>query len=167
LPLNYALSALGALASASSVYPSGDYAASAVNDGDRRGLNWGAGGGWNDATRGLWPDHVAVSFGGAPKAISEVRVYTLQNSFANPSEPDANTDASVYGILDFEVQALDPATGQWATLPGGAINGNTRAVRVVSLARPVTTTAVRVLVNRGREHFSRVVELEAFGAPGQ
>ena len=166
LPVNYALASLGSVAAASSVDHPG-YPASSVNDGDRAGLNWSAGGGWNDATRGAWPDHVAVSFHGAPKAITEVRVYTLQNSFASPVEPTPSTDASLYGIVDFEVQALDPATGQWATVPGGAVAGNTQAMRVVSLARPVTAAGVRVLVTRGREHYSRVVELEAFGAPGQ
>jgi serine protease AprX len=166
LPVNYALAGFGSLASASSVYaPS--FPAAAATDGDRRGASWGAGGGWNDATRDLWPDHLAVAFGGAPKAVFEVRVYTVQNDFTSPVEPNASTDASVYGITDFEVQALDPATGRWATVPGGVVTGNTKALRVVSLQRPITTTAVRILVNRAREHFSRVVELEAFGAPGQ
>ena len=41
----------GATAAASSTYGSG-YPASAAINGDRKGLNWNSGGGWNDATAG-------------------------------------------------------------------------------------------------------------------
>jgi hypothetical protein len=42
-----ALVANGAVASASSSYATG-YGPSGVNNGDRKSLNWGNGGGWND-----------------------------------------------------------------------------------------------------------------------
>src|SRR5208282_3562106 len=51
-PIDVALAANGGTASASStyVYPGYSFPASAVINGDRTGLNWGYGGGWNDAT---------------------------------------------------------------------------------------------------------------------
>ena len=50
--VNVALAANGGVASASTTYVAPGYAfpVAAVNNGDRAGLNWGNGGGWNDAT---------------------------------------------------------------------------------------------------------------------
>ena len=45
---NLALPSNGGVASASSTY-SAKYPVAAVNNGDRKGLKWGAGGGWSDA----------------------------------------------------------------------------------------------------------------------
>jgi hypothetical protein len=56
--LNVALAANGGIA-ASSTYSSG-YARSGAIDGDRKGLNCGAGGGWNDATPNAWPDWLEI-----------------------------------------------------------------------------------------------------------
>ncbi|MBC7933617.1 MAG: tandem-95 repeat protein [Rubrivivax sp.] len=167
-PVNYALTALGSVPSASSVYTSRNYSVTSAFDGDNTGNGWEQGGGWNDATRDVWPDSLSVAFGGGAKTINEIRVYTLQNNFNAPVVPDANTDASLYGIQDFEVQVFNTATGQFETVPVvGTITGNTKALRVITLAQPVTTTAVRIVVNMGRAHYSRIVELEAYGGPGQ
>ncbi len=46
---NVALASAGAVASASSTYSAG-YPVAAVNNNERAGVNWGNGGGWNDAT---------------------------------------------------------------------------------------------------------------------
>src|SRR6185437_13864883 len=46
---NVALAANGGTAVASSTY-NANFPASGTNDGDRRGTNWGSGGGWNDGT---------------------------------------------------------------------------------------------------------------------
>lgn len=163
--VNYALAALGATASPSSVY-SVNYAALGVIDGDNTGAKWGAGGGWSDATRNLWPDTLTVTLGGA-KLISQLRVYTLRDNYGASSPVDANTDANLYGIRDFEVQTFNAAAGQFVTVPGGAVTGNTKALRVFTLAQPVSTGAVRVLVHFGRDELSRVVEVEAYGPQGQ
>jgi PKD repeat protein len=161
---NYALAVNGGLASASSTYASRSYPPEAANNGDRTGGGWEAGtGGWNDNTRGIWGDSLEMTFN-LPKTISEIRVFTLQNDFRHPVEPDASTPADVYGILDFNVQYWDGAT--WQTVTGGSVTGNNKAMRVFAFA-DITTTKVRVLVNDGRVYFSRIVELEAFGTPGQ
>lgn len=162
--VNYALTALSSLPSASSTYTTRNYSVESAFDGERAGGGWEQGGGWNDGTRDLWPDSLEVMFAGAPKAISEIRVYTVQNDFRNPVVPDENTDASSYGIQNFEVQTWN---GTWVTVPGGTIIGNTKAMRVIVLSTPITTTKVRVVVNLGREHYSRIVELEAYGVANQ
>lgn len=60
---NVALSANGAIAMASSVHVSGNYPVAAVNNGDRRAMNWGSGGGWNDNTQGDYSsDIVQINF---------------------------------------------------------------------------------------------------------
>jgi hypothetical protein len=158
-PMNVALSSTGAEASASSTYSSRNYPASSAIDGEHKGVNWENGGGWNDSTRGVWPDWLEVGFNGS-KTINEIRVYTVQNDFHNPVEPTPTTPADVYGILDFDVQYWDGS--QWVTVPGGSVIGNDKAMRVFTFP-DITTTRIRVFVNDGRVYFSRIVELEAFG----
>ncbi|MBC8030759.1 MAG: S8 family serine peptidase [Pyrinomonadaceae bacterium] len=163
--VNYALTTLGSVPAASSTYTTRNYSTDSAFDGERSGGGWEQGGGWNDATRDAWPDSLDITFGGGAKTISEVHVYTLQNDYRNPVVPDENTDASVYGIQDFEIQTWNGVL--WVTVPGGTITGNTKAMRVISLGSPVTTTGIRIVVNMGRAHYSRIVELECYGAPGQ
>ena len=163
--VNYALTTLGSVPTASSTYTTRNYSTESAFDGERSGGGWEQGGGWNDATRSEWPDSLSISFGGGDKTISEIRVYTLQNDYRNTVVPDENTDASIYGIQDFEVQTFNGVL--WVTVPGGTITGNTKAMRVITLGSPITTTGIRIVVNMGRAHYSRIVELEAYGAPGQ
>lgn len=44
--------------------------------GDRKDVNWGNGGGWNDATAGSYPDWLQVDFDGT-KDIHEIDLLTL------------------------------------------------------------------------------------------
>ena len=103
--VNVALAANGGTAAASSTY-SASYAASSANNGDRKGIGWGNGGNWNDATGNAWPDWLEVSFNGA-QTIEEIDVFTMQDNYQAPSEPTASMTFSQYGIRDFEVQVLD------------------------------------------------------------
>jgi PKD repeat protein len=164
--VNYALSTNGALAIPSTSHLSGSYPAAAAINGDRNGANWGtATGGWNDGTRALYPDTLEVNFDGPAKAITEIRVYTLQNNWKNnPGEPNENTSCSGEGILDFDVQTWNGTA--WVTVPGGSVTGNDRAMRIFTFPA-ITTTKFRVLVNNSRNNFSRIVELEAYGLAGQ
>jgi hypothetical protein len=157
--LNVAQSVNNALAVASSTYSSRSYPPSSTNDGEHKGTNWENGGGWNDATRDVWPDTLEIDYG-LSRTIDEIRVYTVQNNFLAPVEPTATTPADLYGIEDFDVQYFDGST--WVTVPGGAITGNDRAMRVL-LFEPITTTKIRVCINKGRNHFSRITEVESFG----
>jgi hypothetical protein len=158
-PANVALASAGATATGSSEYGNGGFPASSAIDGEHKGLNWGAGGGWNDNTRDLYPDSLEVAFN-ASRTINEIRVYTVQNDFHNPVEPTPTTPADIHGILDFEVQTWDGSA--WVTIPGGSVVGNDKAMRIFTFA-DVTTTKIRVLVTNSRVHYSRITEVEAFG----
>ena len=118
--LNVAAQANGGVASASSTY-SVNYPVKSVNDGDRQGLNWGNGGGWNDATVYQYPDWVKINFAGA-QSISEIDVFTLQDNYANPVNPTPTLTFSQLGITDFQVQYWDGAA--WVTVTGGNVTGN-------------------------------------------
>jgi Zn-dependent metalloprotease len=155
--------ALGATASASSEYVNGGYPASSAIDGEHKGLNWGNNGGWNDSTRDTYPDWLEIAFDGT-KTLTQIIVYTVQNNVSNPEEPTPLTPADLYGIEDFDVQYWDGDS--WETVTGGNVVGNDKAMRVFAFA-PVETTKIRVMVNKGRSHWSRITEVEAFGCSSQ
>jgi subtilisin family serine protease len=159
--VNYALPAQGGVALASSVHSSGYAPAGAVN-GDRRGAPWGGGAGWNDATMNTFPDWLEVQFG-AGRTIDEINVFSVQDAYTSPSEPTPAMTFTLYGLQSFDVQYWTGST--WATVPGGAISGNTLVWRQVTFA-PITTTAIRVFVSQALGSWSRIAELEAIGPGG-
>src|SRR4029453_17587722 len=74
-PINVAAAAQGATATASSAF--GDsYGPSSAIDGDRKGLNWGNGGGWADGTSTVFPDWLQIDFA-SPQTINEIDVFTV------------------------------------------------------------------------------------------
>jgi len=154
--VNVALAANGATASASSTYSSA-YPASGTNDGDRKGANWGNGGGWNDATTD-YPDWLQIDFGDS-KTINEIDVFTIQDNYASPSEPTMDMIFGSYGITAFDVQYLNGSS--WVTLPGGSVTGNNKVWRKFTFS-PITTTKIRVLVNNSLYYYSRLAEVEAW-----
>jgi hypothetical protein len=158
---NFAASAKGATATASSSHPDRNYMPSGAIDGDVVGVNWENNGGWNDGTRGQWPDSLEVTFNG-PKTINQIRVYSLQNNFKSPATPTPEMTCDLYGLLDFDVQTWNGSA--WVTVPGGEIRGNSLVLRPVFF-NPVTTTKIRINVLNARAHYSRVVEVEALGCP--
>ena len=158
--INHAALGFGGVAQASSAY-SAAYGASSVNNGDRRGSDWGAGGGWNDATGGSWPDSVQVNFSGS-KTITEVDVYMVQDNFESPQDPTETMTFTQWGITNFEVQTWNGAA--WVTVPGGNVTGNDRVWRKFSFPA-ITTSAVRLWVTASRGGYSRVTEIEAWGTP--
>jgi hypothetical protein len=159
--MNSAAPSNGATVSASSQYSTA-YPVSAINDGDRKGLNWGAGGGWNDATYGAYPDWVEVDFSGA-KNVDEVDVFTLQDNYGSPIEPVEALTFSAYGITDFNLQYWDDAVG-WKQVPGATVAGNNK-VWTRFLFGQLTTSKIRVVVNNSLAGFSRITEVEAWGMP--
>ena len=149
------------MVSASSTY-SADYPTTAVNDGDRKGLNWGSGGGWSDATANAYPDSLEVSFDGV-KTIDEIDVVTLQDAYTSPAEPTESMTFGSYGITAFEVQYWDGSA--WVTVPGGSVSGNNLVWRKFSFPA-VSTDRIRVQITAALESFSRVIEVEAYGSGG-
>jgi hypothetical protein len=157
---NFALASNGGVASASSEY-SASYPVSGANNGDRRGLNWGNGGGWNDATAGSYPDWLQIDLDGN-KTIDEIDVFTLQDNYQSPSEPDLNMVFSQYGISHFDVEYWNGS--EWATVSGGSITGNSKVWTQIAFS-PITTDKIRVQVNNSLAGYSRLVEVEAWGDP--
>lgn len=135
------------------------YPTTAVNDGDRKGLNPGAGGYWNDATSNEFPDWVQINFAGS-KTITEIDVYTLHDTYTTPIDPTASMSFSTYGITDVDVQYWDGSA--WVTVPGGSISGNRQVWRRVTFPA-LTTDRIRVVVNGAIDMWSRIVEIEAWG----
>src|SRR5262249_23949521 len=86
--VNVALASNGSTTTASSTFSSNYPSGSAIN-GDRKGLPWGSGGGWNDNSSSTFPDWLEVDFN-QPKTIQEIDVFTLQDNFASPVDPTAS-----------------------------------------------------------------------------
>ena len=159
---NFALAPNGATASASST-SSSSYPASAAINGDRKGVNWGLGGGWMDGTSNAYPDWIQVDFNGG-KTIDEVDVFTLQDNYTNPSEPTEAMTFSQYGIVDFQVQYWNGLG--WATVAGGSVTGNNKVWKKITFSQ-ITTSKMRVKVTNALSNYSRVTEVEAWGpSPG-
>jgi hypothetical protein len=159
--MNMALSANGAVAAASSIYGANYGTAGAIN-GDRKGLGWGAGGGWNDGTANTYPDWIEVTFSGS-KTIDEVSVFSMQDNYTAPVEPTATMTFGSWGLRNFEVQYWTGTA--WAPIPGASITNNNLVWRKFTFT-PVTTTKIRVHITGALNGFSRMVELEAWGVSG-
>jgi len=65
-----------------------------------------------------------------------------------------------FGLQDFDVQFWTGSA--WQTVPGGSVLNNNKVWRKITFP-PVTTTKVRVMVNRALGSFSQIVELEVWG----
>lgn len=138
--------ALGEQASASSTH--GNFKVCGAVDGDTSSDNWSTSTGWNDGTRGSFPDTYDVTLA-EPASISRVELYTLDSQ---------RYPAASYGLRDWDVQVL--AGGTWQTVV--EVRGNV-AGRVTSTFDPVTATAVRIVALDSNSHdYSRIVELEVF-----
>ncbi len=159
--LNMALAANGGVATASSTY-SANYPAAGTINGDRKGLFWGAGGGWNDGTPNTSPDWLEITFNGS-KTIDEVNVFTMQDNYTAPVEPTPTLTFGYWGIRAFEVQYWTGTA--WAAVPGGSVTNNNLVWRRFVFA-PVTTTRIRVYITGALNGFSRVMEVEAWGVAG-
>lgn len=156
--VNVAASSQGATATASSLYSYGTFTAASTINGDRRGLNWGAGGGWNDGTPDVYPDWLQVDFSGA-KTINEVNVFTCQDNHAAPSEPTEAMIFSLYGLKGYQVEYWTGSA--WVSV--GSVSGNDKVWSKVNFPA-VTTTKIRVLTNDALASYSRITEVEAYQA---
>lgn len=155
LPVNVALAANGGVATASST--ANGWNMTAVNDGDRTATG-GAAGAWADATQGVYPDWLQITFNGQ-KTINEIDVFTLQDNFSALVAPTSTETFSNYGITAFDVQYWNGSA--WTTVTGGSIAGNNLVWKKVTFTA-VTTDRIRVLVNGAADGYGRIVELEAY-----
>ncbi len=154
---NVALAVNGGVASASTTNSAG-FSPGSVIDNRRSGAGWGAGGGWNDATPGAFPDWIQVNFKGV-KTIDHVVVYSVQDNYTNPVEPTDAMTFSLRGITDFLVQGFDGAN--WVTL--ATVSGNQRVKRTVTFA-PYATDRIRIHITNALGTWSRVTEVEAWSS---
>ena len=156
---NVALASTGALATASSTW-NANFPVSAVNNGDRTGAGFGAGGVWTDGTASVFPDSVTIVFAGS-KTINRVVVFSPQDNYSAPIEPtDATTFANL-GAVDFTVEGWNGSA--WVSL--GSVTGNNLVKRSLSFTN-FTTDRIRVNVTRTPTTLTRLVEIEAWGVSG-
>ena len=158
---NVALAANGGVATASSTY-SAAYSVAGTINGDRKGIGWGSGGGWNDATSNTYPDWVEVAFNGT-KTIDEVSVFSMQDNYTSPVEPTATMTFTSWGLRAFEIQQWTGSS--WLAIPGASITNNNLVWRKFTFS-PVTTTKIRVNITSALNGFSRMIEVEAWGTNG-
>jgi hypothetical protein len=157
-PINVALASNGAVASASSIN-STYYPASTVINGSRKGTDNGIDGLWVDGTANTFPDTVEVNFG-VSRNISEVDVFTIQDTPWAPVEPTETQTFSYYGLTDFYVEYWDGAN--WVQIPGASVTGNNKVWRKFTFSE-ISTTRIRVQCTGSVDGWSRMVELEAWG----
>src|ERR1051325_823840 len=157
--VNYALGINGGVASASSVAGAG-FEASAANNGDRKGANWGAGGGWLDAPpQSVFPEWLQIDFN-STKTIHQVDVFMVQDSYAAPVAPTQSMTFTLYGLTDFKVQSWN-GTG-WTDIPGASATGNNLVWKRFSFP-DVSTSKIRLVCTGSVDGWSRVIELQAWG----
>lgn len=156
---NVALAANGATASASSQY-NGQFPVAGAINGDRYHLYLADGryNEWHSAIGASKPDWLQVDFSGS-KTINEIDIITQQDNYNAPVNPTPHTTFSMYGPTSFEVQYWTGS--QWATVPGGSVNGNNKIWRKFTFA-PITTSKIRVLISATVDGFSRIMEIEAY-----
>jgi hypothetical protein len=155
---NVALAANGATALASSTV-NANFPPAGTNNGDRKGLQWEHGGGWNDGTVFAFPDTLEIDFNGA-QTINEIDVFTIQDNYLSPIDPTPAMTFNSFGIRDFEVQYWNGSA--WAQVSGGAVTGNNLVWRRFTFAG-ITTSKIRAVVTGSADGaFSRIVEFEAW-----
>jgi hypothetical protein len=155
---NVALASNGSTAVASTSANASFLAGGAI-DGEHNGNTWGSNGGWNDRTRGVFPDDIQVNFN-TNQTIREIDVYTLKDDFNSGSVVTDTTTFTANGIRDFNVQYWTGAA--WTNVPGGAVTGN-NLVKRKFIFPDITTDRIRVVINDSADHlYSRIVEIEAF-----
>jgi len=154
---NFALASNGAVAVASSTNGPGFMPATVI-DNQRSGANWGAGGGWNDATSGTFPDWIEIDFNGV-KTIDSAVVYSVQDNYLNPVEPTDSMTFTLRGIADFQVQGFDGSN--WVTL--ATVTGNNLVKRTVAFS-PFATDRIRIYVTKALASWTRITEIEAWGS---
>ena len=152
-----ALASSGATSTASSS-KGAVYTPQAAIDGDRRGKLPGREDYWQDDTAGVGPDWIEIAFNGA-RTLDEVAVFSVQDNYNSPSEPTPTMACTLHGLVDFTVQYWSGAG--WQVVPGGVVRGNTQVWRSITFA-PLTTSRIRVLVERSQDAWSRVAEIEAY-----
>jgi hypothetical protein len=128
-----------------------NYPACGAVDGDRDSAHWGTSTGWNDSTKGSFPDWIQVTFD-QPVSVGRVDLYTLDS---------AKYPAAHYGLSDWDVELQ--VGGAWQTV--AQVRGNLLG-EVSSTFAAQTASALRIVTLGSNEGvtYSRIVELEAYAS---
>lgn len=154
---NVALASNRATISASSTL-SGSYAAANAINGDRKGKTGGVISYWNDATPSTTPEWVEITF--ADKySINKVNVFSVQNAYRTPEEPDRDMTFTDYGLVDFRIEVW--VGGAWAPISDGlgVVTGNNRVWRQITFPA-VETTKIKLTIDKSADSWVRIAELE-------
>jgi hypothetical protein len=160
---NVALSFNGGVATATSNYadPAYGYTPGAAINGKRKGSSSSSNMWYDAAPSNSFPDWLQVEFDGS-KSIGEVDVYTLQDNYGSPTEPNETTTFSLYGLTGFEVQYWTGAV--WVNVLGGSVSGNYLVWRKFTFT-PINTTKIRVLTNAAGDGMRRIIVLQIIFRP--
>jgi hypothetical protein len=167
---NYALTANGGMASASSKYDD-NYAPSAAINGEVLGIHKGS----DPATGSLWhsetptfPQWLEVDFKGGDKVIDEIDLFTFQDKVDAPEsvyEGTTTFSPDKYGLTQFQVQYWHYKFG-WVDIPNTiftAAKPNGFVWNRFKLEPNIQTSKIRVLTQASGDGYSRIAELQAWG----
>lgn len=134
--------ALGGPVEASSTH--GNFAECGAVDGNANNADWDVTTGWNDGTREVFPDWLAVHFTD-PQQVGRVVLTTR--------------DTELRSLRDWDVQ-VRTGESDWSTV--AEVRENTAMV-VTSTFSPVTAESVRIVALASNDAtYSRIVELEIY-----
>ena len=157
---NVALAANDATIIASSTLNSNFSHANAI-DGDRTGSPWDRGGYWNDAypSPSTVPDWIEITFA-QEEQINKINVFSVQNAYWDPAEPNREMLFTNHGLVDFRVEVwLD---GAWAAIPNGlgVVAGNNKVWKQITFAS-IKTRKIKIVVTKASDQWVRIAEVEA------
>lgn len=153
LTINRCLATNGGTVTASSTFNSNFPASSTIN-GDRKGLNWANGGGWNNA--GSLPAWLEVAFS-TSYSITKINVITLQDNYNSPVEPTTATTFSSFGVTSYSIEYWNGSA--WIVID--STTGNNKVYKEFTFSA-VTTTKIRVYITASVDGVARLVEVEAY-----
>ena len=156
--VNWALASEGSRARASSCEEStrGHWPPEGVLDGRRDDVGWGAGHGWASRAGQPLPQWLEITFPRS-RTISRFVLTTYQR------ENSLDT-AAKWGVTDYSIEVWDGRRKSWKPLVQEA-RGRVAKVRVHTLAPPVQTERIRVVVERVAplDGQARLLQVEAWG----
>lgn len=119
---------------------------------------WGTSGGWNDATQGVFPDWIELTWP-VTMAISAVTI-TGVGSRADGTSAVGTMDDSLYSLRDFSVMGW--VNGAWQTVVNVA--GNTKGMTTHQLTSVLRTSKLRVTITDSPLHdWSRIAQIQVTG----
>lgn len=157
-PNNVALAANKAAAVASSTHT--NYVAAYAINGDRTGkpsnspVQY-----WNDGTSSTSPDSLEITFN-KKSLINKVNVFSVQDNYLNPTEPDKEMTFTKYGLVDFRVEVW--VNEAWAAIPDnkGIATGNNKVWKQFTFPT-IETSKIKIVVTKSMDQWVRIAEVEA------